>query len=265
MAISSENQRFIDIALVSFVDVAKELLPFSVPFSGLILVAWQIYQQATLRPRDLPSEVRDMLHRMRKDYERLLRSELNTQAKETVTVALRETFSILDKFGLSSEELVNKAELDPKQAAAQVLKQAASQLQQLDAPVRSLTERMIEGHYSIFLSHRDAINNIAVPALKELLRRIENLPSKLRSELEQDRQQEAWDALLPAVRTLSRPLSAENLLEALGAPYRLVEFAGQAHCALRDELSAALSGLAPDHSQAWVLWGPAAQGRPGWQ
>ena len=243
-------------ACAALIEAVKEL----VPGFGAIYVAWQTFRNA-FRPDDLPGEIREMLHRMREDYERLLRPKLNAQTEEAVTIALRETFSILDEIGLSLEELINKAGLDPKQAACQTLKRAAKRLQLLDAPVRSLTERMVEDYYRVFLSHRDVVNSVSIPALQELLRRTGNLTSKLLSALELHRRQEAWKALLPAVRTLSRPLSAENLLEALQAPYRLVEFVGQAHCALRNEISAALSDLASDHSRAWVLWGPGGAGK----
>jgi tetratricopeptide (TPR) repeat protein len=261
MAISPGNQHSIMEALscaarASFFEAVKLL----VPSFGLIQVAWQTFQ-ATLRPDDLHGETREMLHRMREDYEQLLRPKLNAQTEEVVTIALRETFSILDEFGLSLEELINEAGLNPEQAARQTLKQAVKRLQLLDAPVQSLTERMVEDYYRVFLSHRDVVNSVSIPALQELLRRTENLTSKLLSALELHRWQEAWKALRPAVRTLSRPLSAENLLEALQAPYRLVEFVGQAHCALRDEISAALSDLASDHSRAWVLWGPGGAGK----
>ena len=261
MAISPGNQHSITEALsraarASFFEAVKLL----VPSFGLIQVAWQTFQ-ATLRPDDLHGETREMLHRMREDYEQLLRPKLNAQTEEVVTIALRETFSILDEFGLSLEELINEAGLNPEQAARQTLKRAVKRLQLLDAPVQSLTERMVEDYYRVFLSHRDVVNSVSIPALQELLRRTENLTSKLLSALELHRWQEAWKALRPAVRTLSRPLSAENLLEALQAPYRLVEFVGQAHCALRDEISAALSDLASDHSRAWVLWGPGGAGK----
>ena len=261
MAISPGNQHSIMEALscatrASFFEAVKVL----VPSFGLIQIAWQTFQ-ATLRPDDLHGETREMLHRMREDYEQLLRPKLNAQTEEVVTIALRETFSILDEFGLSLEELINEAGLNPEQAARQTLKRAVKRLQLLDAPVQSLTERMVEDYYRVFLSHRDVVNSVSIPALQELLRRTENLTSKLLSALELHRWQEAWKALRPAVRTLSRPLSAENLLEALQAPYRLVEFVGQAHCALRDEISAALSDLASDHSRAWVLWGPGGAGK----
>jgi len=261
MAISPGNQHSIMEALsraarASFFEAVKLL----VPSFGLIQVAWQTFQ-ATLRPDDLHGETREMLHRMREDYEQLLRPKLNAQTEEVVTIALRETFSILDEFGLSLEELINEAGLNPEQAARQTLKRAVKRLQLLDAPVQSLTERMVEDYYRVFLSHRDVVNSVSIPALQELLRRTENITSKLLSALELHRWQEAWKALRPAVRTLSRPLSAENLLEALQAPYRLVEFVGQAHCALRDEISAALSDLASDHSRAWVLWGPGGAGK----
>ena len=104
---------------------------------------------------------------------------------------------------------------------------------------------MIEDYYRVFLSHREAVAHVGIPALKELLRRTEELTPRLLTALELHRRQEAWDALLPAIRTFSDALCPENLLEALHAPYRLVEFTGKAHCALRDEIVAALRSLGP--------------------
>jgi len=211
-----------------------------------ILITWETYQ-AALRPEDLPRQVQEMLQRIRQDYQQLLAPKLRAQAKETVTIALREAISILsdDKDSLSPEELATEAQLDYKQAARQVLKQAAGRLQLLDAPTRSLVERMIEDYYRVFLSHREAVAHVGIPALKELLRRTEELTPRLLTALELHRRQEAWDALLPAIRTFSDALCPENLLEALRAPYRLVEFTGKAHCALRDEIVAALRSLGP--------------------
>jgi hypothetical protein len=120
---------------------------------------------------------------------------------------------------------------------------------------------MIEDYYRVLLSHREAIAHMGIPALKELLRRTEELTPQLLAALELRRKQEAWGALLPVVRTFSDALSPENLLEALRAPYRLVEFTGKAHCALREEVAAALRGLEPRQSRAWVLWGPDGAGK----
>jgi hypothetical protein len=75
-----------------------------------ILITWETYQ-AALRPEDLPRQVQEMLQRIRQDYQQLLAPKLPAQAKETVTIALREAISILsdDKDSLSPEELATEA------------------------------------------------------------------------------------------------------------------------------------------------------------
>ena len=243
-------------ALAGLVEAVKEL----VPGFGPILAAWQAYQAAR-RLEDLSDQVKEMLQCMCQDYQQLLAPELRAQAKETVTIALREAISVLDAVGLSPQELATEATLDYERAARQVLQQAAGRLQLLDAPTRSLVQRMIEDYYRVFLSHREAIQHVGIPALQALLRRTEELTPRLLAALELHRRQEAWSALLPAVRTFSDALSPENLLEALQAPYRLVAFTGKAHCALREEVVAALRGLEPRQSRAWVLWGLGGAGK----
>jgi ATP-dependent RNA circularization protein (DNA/RNA ligase family) len=89
--------------LAGLVEAVKDL----VSGAGPILAAWEAYQ-AALRPEDLPSQVQEVLQRMRQDYQQLLAPELRAQAKETVTVALREAISILDEVGLSPEELATE-------------------------------------------------------------------------------------------------------------------------------------------------------------
>ena len=240
----------------------SEIANQSIPLFGLILAALQIAERPPARQPITDQEVREMLRRMRQDYQQSLTSELRKRAEEIIDIAFQEVDGILNKFDLSPDELVTAAKLDYEQAARQVLKRAKDQLELLDAPVRSLTERMIKDYYSL-LSHRDG--RIVVPALRALLRRTEEPAPQPLAALERHRelhrQQEARDALLPAVRNFSDSLSPENLLEALQAPYRLVEFTGKAHCALRDEVAAALRGLEPHQSRAWVLWGPGGAGK----
>jgi hypothetical protein len=68
--------------------------------------------------------------------------------------------------------------------------------------------------------------------------------------------------LRPVVpRSLPGSLSPENLLKALQAPYRLVEFTGKDHRALCKGIAGALKGLEPHPSQAWILWGPGGAGK----
>ena len=68
--------------------------------------------------------------------------------------------------------------------------------------------------------------------------------------------------LRPVVpRSLPGPLTPGNLLKALQAPYRLVEFTGKGHRDLCEEAVHSLQGLTPDGSHAWVLWGPGGAGK----
>jgi hypothetical protein len=215
-------------ALALLIEAVKEL----VPAFGPIQAAWEAYRDA-LRPEDLPDRVREMLQNMSQDYRQLLEPELRAQAGDTVAIALREAIGILDERGLSPEELAAEAGLDPQKAARRTRERAAHRLERLDEPARSLAERMIEDYYRVLLSHRDALAYVGIPALQELLRRTEGLAARLMAALDLQRWREAWAALLPVVRPLPGPLTPENLLEALRAPYRLVEFTGKAHRALQ--------------------------------
>jgi tetratricopeptide (TPR) repeat protein len=243
-------------ALALLIEAVKEL----VPAFGPIQAAWEAYRDA-LRPEDLPDRVREMLQQMSWDYRRLLEPELPAQAGDTVAIALREAIGILDERGLSPEELVAEAGLDPEQAARRTRERAAHRLERLDEPARSLAERMIEDYYRVLLGHRDALAYVGVPALQELLRRTEGLAARLMAALDLQRWREAWAALLPVVRPLPGPLTPENLLEALRAPYRLVEFTGKAHRALGEEIAGALKGPGPHPGRAWILWGPGGAGK----
>ncbi|WP_448595408.1 tetratricopeptide repeat protein [Thermoflexus hugenholtzii] len=243
-------------ACVLLIEAAREF----VPGFGPIEAAWKEYRDA-LRPEDLPGQVRELLQRMSQDYRQLLEPELRAQAGDTVAIALREAIGILEAHGLSPEELAAEAELDPRQAARRTRKRAAHRLERLDEPARSLAERMIEDYYRVLLRHRDAVAYVGIPALQELLRRTEGLEARLLAALDLQRWREAWAALLPVARPLPGPLSPENLLEALRAPYRLVEFTGKAHRALREEIAGALKGPGFHPDRAWILWGPGGAGK----
>jgi tetratricopeptide (TPR) repeat protein len=68
--------------------------------------------------------------------------------------------------------------------------------------------------------------------------------------------------LRPVVpRSLPGSLTPGNLLKALQAPYRLVEFTGKDHRALCKGIAGALKGLEPHPSRAWILWGPGGAGK----
>jgi hypothetical protein len=243
-------------ALALLIEAVKEI----VPAFGPIQAAWEAYRDA-LRPEDLPDRVREMLQNMRRDYRRLLEPELRAQAGDTVAIALREAIGILDERGLSPEELAAEAGLDPQEAARRTRERAAHRLERLDEPARSLAERMIEDYYRVLLSHRDALAYVGVPALQELLRRTEGLAARLLAALDLRDWRKAWEALQPVTRSLPGPLTPENLLEALRAPYRLVEFTGKAHRALQEEIAGALKGPGSHPSRAWVLWGPGGAGK----
>ena len=214
-------------ALALLIEAVKEL----VPAFGPIQAAWEAYRDA-LRPEDLPRQVREMLQNMSQDYQRLLEPELPAQAGDTVAIALREAIGILDERGLSPEELAAEAGLDPQEAARRTRERAAHRLERLDEPARSLAERMIEDYYRVLLGHRDALAYVGVEALRELLRRTKRLEERVLAALDLRDWRKAWEALLPVVRPLPGPLRPESLLEALRAPYRLVEFTGKAHRAL---------------------------------
>ena len=69
-------------------------------------------------------------------------------------------------------------------------------------------------------------------------------------------------SLRPVVaRSLPGSLTPENLLEALRALYRLVEFTGKDHRDLCKKIVRSLQELTPDGSHAWVLWGPGGAGK----
>jgi hypothetical protein len=163
--------------------------------------------------------------------------------------------------GLSPEELAAEAGLDPQEAARRTRERAAHRLERLDEPARSLAERMIEDYYRVLLSHRDALAYVGIPALQELLRRTEGLAARLLAALDLRDWRKAWEALQPVTRSLPGPLTPENLLEALRAPYRLVEFTGKAHRALQEEIAGALKGPGSHPSRAWILWGPGGAGK----
>jgi tetratricopeptide (TPR) repeat protein len=243
-------------ALALLIEAVKEL----VPAFGPIEAAWEAYRDA-LRPEDLPRQVREMLQNMSQDYRRLLEPELRAQAGDTVAIALREAIGILDERGLSPEELAAEAGLDPQKAARRTRERAAHRLRRLDEPARSLAERMIEDYYRVLLSHRDALAYVGIPALQELLRRTEGLAARLLAALDLRDWRKAWEALQPVTRSLPGPLTPENLLEALRAPYRLVEFTGKAHRALGEEIAGALKGPGPHPGRAWILWGPGGAGK----
>ena len=243
-------------ALAALLEAVKDL----VPGFGPIHAAWTAYHDA-LRPEDLPDQVRDALRRMRQDYQRLLEPKLREQAGETVARALQETVGILERCGLSPEELVAEAGLDAERAARRVLDRAARELQSLDEPVWALVKRMVGDYYRVLLGHRDALAYVGVEALRELLRRTEGLEARLLAALDLREWRKAWEALQPVTRSLPGPLRPENLLEALRAPYRLVAFTGKAHRALCEEIVGSLKGLAPNGNRAWVLWGPGGAGK----
>jgi hypothetical protein len=243
-------------ALVGLIEAVREL----VPAFGPIQAAWEAYRDA-LHPEDLPRQVREMLQNMRRDYRRLLEPELRAQAGDTVAIALREAIGILDESGLSPEELAAEAGLDPQEAARRTRERAAHRLERLDEPARSLVERMIEDYYRVLLGHRDALAHVGVEALRELLRRTKRLEERVLAALDLRDRRKAWEALLPVVRPLPGPLTPENLLEALRAPYRLVEFTGKAHRALQEEIAGALKGPGSHPSRAWILWGPGGAGK----
>jgi len=243
-------------ALALLIEAVKEL----VPAFGPIQAAWEAYRDA-LRPEDLPDRVREMLQQMSRDYRRLLEPELRAQAGDTVAIALREAIGILDESGLSPEELAAEAGLDPQEAARRTRERAAHRLERLDEPARSLAERMIEDYYRVLLGHRDALAYVGVEALRELLRRTKRLEERVLAALDLRDWRKAWEALQPVTRSLPGPLTPENLLEALRAPYRLVEFTGKAHRALQEEIAGALKGPGSHPSRAWILWGPGGAGK----
>jgi tetratricopeptide (TPR) repeat protein len=243
-------------ALALLIEAVKEI----VPAFGPIQAAWEAYHDA-LRPEDLPDRVREMLQQMSWDYRRLLEPELPAQAGDTVAIALREAIGILEAHGLSPEELAAEAGLDPQEAARRTRERAAHRLERLDEPARSLAERMIEDYYRVLLSHRDALAYVGIPALQELLRRTEGLAARLLAALDLRDWRKAWEALQPVTRSLPGPLTPENLLESLRAPYRLVEFTGKAHRALQEEIAGALKGPGSHPIRAWILWGPGGAGK----
>jgi tetratricopeptide (TPR) repeat protein len=243
-------------ALALLIEAVKEL----VPAFGPIQAAWEAYHDA-LRPEDLPRQVREMLQNMSQDYQQLLEPELPAQAGDTVAIALREAIGILEAHGLSPEELAAEAGLDPQEAARRTRERAAHRLERLDEPARSLAERMIEDYYRVLLGHRDALAYVGIPALQELLRRTEGLAARLMAALDLRDWRKAWEALQPVTRSLPGPLTPENLLEALRAPYRLVEFTGKAHRALGEEIAGALKGPGSHPGRAWILWGPGGAGK----
>jgi hypothetical protein len=245
-------------ALALLIEAVKEL----VPAFGPIQAAWEAYRDA-LRPEDLPDRVREMLQNMRQDYRQLLEPELRAQAGDTVAIALREAIGILEAHGLSPEELAAEAGLDPQEAARRTRERAAHRLERLDEPARSLAERMIEDYYRVLLGHRDALAYVGIPALQELLRRTEGLAARLLAALDLQRWREAWAALLPVARPLPGPLTPENLLEALRAPYRLVEFTGKAHRACEEVAGASEGPGFPSRTGPGSSGAPAARGRPG--
>jgi hypothetical protein len=224
------------------------------------LLAGAFYSELTQVSRDLSEEVRQVVKAMAADFEGLLRQEGFDHADQTVAIALAEALAILDEHGLAAAELVETAGLDATQAARRTLEAAAGRLRLLEAEIEVLTRRLVEAYYRVLLDHRDALAHVGVPALRRLLQRTEGLVERFLAVLDIRDWRKAWEVLLPVTRSLP-PLTQENLLEALRAPYRLVEFTGKAHRALCEEIMDSLKGLAPDGNRAWVLWGLGGAGK----
>jgi hypothetical protein len=131
-------------------EVANPATPFLLVLGVIQLIVSQITERTPARQPAI-DQLREMLWRVRQNYQQFLASELRKRAKEEeiekiIDIASREVDSILNKFDLSPDELVTQAKPDYEQAARQVLKRAKDQVELLDAPVRSLTERMIEDY-----------------------------------------------------------------------------------------------------------------------
>ncbi|MFQ3630441.1 hypothetical protein [Roseiflexus sp.] len=138
------------------------------------------YQELRRLPRDLHTEVRDVVQAMAGDFRTFLQREAPHHAEQTVAVALTEALDILAAYGLTDEALVREAGLDAAQAARLTLDRAADRLRSLETRTEALVRRLVEAYYRTYLDHREALRRVGAPALEALLARTVGLERRLR-------------------------------------------------------------------------------------
>ena len=225
-------------ALAALLEAADKL----VPGFGPLRAGWEAYREA-LQPDTLDGRVQAGLRKMSGDFQKLLAAELQSRPGETAALALQETLEILKEAGLSAEELVSAAGLDPERAARRTLERAAGRLRLLEEPLREVVERTVGTYYRVLLDHREAFAHVGIPALGELLRRTGGLEERFIAALDLHRRREAWNLLLPLYTPPAEPPTGEVRLWELKAQCALIPFTGREQEALRDEMAGWARGL----------------------
>lgn len=139
------------------------------------------YQELRRLPRDLHTEVRDVVQAMAGDFRTFLQREAPHHAEQTVAVVLTGTLDILAAYGLTDTALVREAGLDAAQAARLTLDRAADRLRSLETRTEALVRRLVEVYYHACLDHRDALRRVGAPVLEALLARTVGLERRLRA------------------------------------------------------------------------------------
>lgn len=223
--------------LVAFIEAAAVVIP---SLGALLKAGCTFYEEVTQAIHDLPEEdARRALQRMHEDCKKFLQNETSGRARETVELALLETFAILEEQGLSDDELVTEAGLAVYEAARHTLQRAEDHLRPLEEETKAMVQRLVEEYYRVLLSHHDMLSQVGVPALRALLEQTADLEQRLRDltdairTLLQPEVRRAWQALRP----VEEPITVEGpvQLAQLKAPNRLVPFRGEAHRLLRPD------------------------------
>lgn len=213
----------------------------AIPGVGSVMAgAGTFYQEWTKTLSNLPGEAREIVQSMANDLEAFLKQEGDHHASHIVGVALVEVLAILDKHGLSSDELVTTAGLDADKAARCALDQAKDKLRLLDADIESLVRRVVKEYYCVLLKHNDAMSHVGVPALQALLD-MSSCLIQITNEIREVERVRAWRNMRWPVRAYDPSLGLRPLM--LRAEYRIVPYNGEQQKETLEDLLGWVRGL----------------------
>ena len=205
----------------------------------LLAGAGAFYRELKEASGVLPDEIQQALQAMATDFRAFLKNETGKQGTKTVGQALLETLALLDRYGLSLQDLV-EADLDADKATSHTMKEGQTFLRPLDQPVQDMTRRLVTEYYRVLLGHREALNQVGVKALATLLKRLTRLEEFL-SRSEGHERRVVWRQAIWPVQTYNPKLGLHPIM--LRPEYRMVPFSGRAHQKILDELRTWLQNL----------------------
>ena len=234
-------------ALAAFIEAAN-----AIPVAGPLLAgAGAFVQELGQAKRDFPDPVQEAFQAMAQDFQTFLEAEARQQGAKPLDLAVQETLVLLDRHGLSPQELVATG-LDSTKATQRTLAAGEELLQPLERAVEELVERLVTEYYRVLLSHQGALEHVGVEALASLLAKSSRLEEILAWLGEKERRNALAQARWPV-----RPYRERELHPYMLRPeYRLAPYMGQAHGQALADLVAWAQGLgeggAPPSPSPWA-------------